>query len=394
MKFVILGDPHIGRSLTLGKVGIGSSLNSRVVDQINLLDWTLEKAIENEAEHIITTGDVFEEVKPAPYLLTLFIEWLKRCEAHNIHTHILLGNHDILRTGNYYTSSLDVIAACELPNVSIYKNIETIFIDGVAFTLIPFRDRRAFGVETYGEAIQVLKNNLEYELATIPLNYTKVVIGHLSLEGSIPIGDEIDDISNELMCPLDIFNGYNYVWMGHVHKPQVLKEENPHIAHIGSMDISNFGETDHKKHIIIFDGKTHTQEMIPSRPLKKITISIPKDTKDTTQYVIDEIKKHDAAINKAIVRLDVHLSSSDLVPINRSDVEKALYDLNVHNISSISESKKMQSIVKNTEEAITNTIDVNSAIKMYADLFVEETIRGKFITLANDIYTQFKSENK
>jgi len=394
MNFVILGDPHIGRSLILGRTGIGSSLNSRVVDQINLLDWTLEQAIENEAGHIITTGDVFEEVKPPPYLLTLLIEWLKRCEAHDIHVHILLGNHDILRTGNYYTSSLDILSSCEMPKVSVYKNIETIFVDGVALTLLPFRDRRAFGVETYGEAIQILKNNLEYELATIPVNYKKVVIGHLSLEGSIPIGDEIDDISNELMCPLDIFNGYDYVWMGHVHKPQVLKETNPHIAHIGSMDISNFGETDHKKHIIIFDGETARQEIIPSRPLKKISISIPKDTKDTTQYVIDQIKKYENAINKAIVRLDVHLSSPDLVPINRSNVEKALYDLNVHNISSISESKKMQSIIKNSEEIITNTIDINAAIKMYSELFIEENKRPKFITLANDLNMQFKAETK
>lgn len=394
-KVLILGDIHLGRSMLLGRVGIGSSLNSRVIDQINLLDWVLDQAIEHNIKHIITTGDVFEELKVPPYLITLLIEWIKRCEINNIHFHIVIGNHDILRTGNHYTSPLDIISSSELENVSIYKNIDTVFIEGMAFTFIPFRDRRSFGVETYPEAIQVLRNTLAYELTSIPMIYKKIVIGHLSLEGSIPIGDEIDDISNELMAPLDMFNGYDYVLFGHVHKFQVLKQT-PYIAHLGSMDLSNFGEAEHKKRIAIID--PNAEELlyinIPTRPLKKISISVPKDTKNTTQYVIDEIRKNSDAIIKAIVRLDVHLTSPDLVPINRSEVEKVLYELHAHNVASISESKKMNTIVKNPEEVINNTIDINAAIKMYSTLFVEGSKKDAFVSLANDIYTQFKAQEK
>lgn len=396
MSCIILGDPHLGRSLTIGKVGMGSALNSRVVDQINLLDWVLEQAVEYDIDNIITTGDVFEDVKPAPYLITLLIDWLKKCEAYNKKVHIIIGNHDILRTGNYYTSSLDIVSSCELSNVSVYKDIETIFIDNLAFTLIPFRDRRAFGVEKYSEAIQILRNTLDYELSSIPLIYKKIVIGHLSLEGSIPIGDEIDDISNELMCPLDMFNGYDYVWFGHVHKPQVLQKSSPYIAHIGSMDVSNFGETDHKKHIVVFDTTLEDNfknVVIPTRPLKKLTISVPKDTTDTTSYVIEEVKKYKDDIYKAIVRLDIHLTSPELMPINRSQIEGILYSFGVHNVSSISESKKMSSIKKETDELMSNTIDVSAAIKMYAGL-VEENKKDQFISLASEIYNQYKLEVK
>lgn len=393
---LVLGDIHLGRSMSVGRTGIGSSLNSRIIDQINLLDWVLDQAIEHNIKHIITTGDVFEELKVPPYLIALLIEWIKRCEIHNIHIHIVIGNHDILRTGTHYTSPLDILSSSELENVSIYKNIETIFIEGTAFTFIPFRDRRSFGVETYGEAIQTLQNMVEYELVSIPITYRKVVVGHLSLEGSIPIGDEIDDISNELMLPLNMFNGYNYVLMGHVHRWQVLREQ-PHIVHLGSMDISNFGESDQIKKIAII----HPQEdkeieyvNIPTRPLKKLNISVPKDTKNTTQYVIDEIQKYSNVIDKAIVRLDVHLTSPDLVPINRAEVEKVLYALHSHNVASISESKKMNTIVKNPNEVINNTIDVNSAIKMYSELFIEQNNRSNFISAATDIYAQFREQEK
>lgn len=397
MSVIILGDPHIGRSQTLGKVGIGSALNSRVVDQLNLLDWVLERAIDTNSKHIITTGDVFEDVRPAPYLIALLIDWIKKCESNDIHVHIVIGNHDVLRTGNNYTSALDILSSSEIENVSIYRNIETIIIDGVAFTLIPFRDRRALGADTYNEAIEKLRCSLAYEFESIPLTYKKVVIGHLSLEGSIPIGDEIDDISNELMCPLDMFDGFDYVWFGHVHKYQVMKESNPYIAHIGSMDISNYGEQDHKKYIVLFDNSSpdkFTTEEIPTRPLKRLIISVPKDTTDTTKYVIDEINKYSKDLNKAIVKLDVHLSSAELVPINRTEAERALYDLGVHNVSQISESKKLASIRKETDEIMHNTIDVVSAIKMYAASEVPENKKDAFITLAVSIYDQFKLEQK
>src|SRR5271168_2829929 len=109
MHAIILGDVHLGRSLTLGKVGIGSSLNSRVADQLKLLEWTLERAIEHSADHIIITGDVFEEPKPHPSLIAMFISWLKTCQAHHIHVHIILGNHDMFRSGSVLSSSLDII---------------------------------------------------------------------------------------------------------------------------------------------------------------------------------------------------------------------------------------------------------------------------------------------
>ena len=38
---VILGDVHLGKIGQLGKAGIGSALNSRIIDQLKLLDWTL-----------------------------------------------------------------------------------------------------------------------------------------------------------------------------------------------------------------------------------------------------------------------------------------------------------------------------------------------------------------
>jgi DNA repair exonuclease SbcCD nuclease subunit len=403
MKAIILGDVHLGKANQLGKVGIGSNLNSRVVDQVNLLEWTLERAIEHHSEDIIITGDIFEEPKPHPTIITIFINWLKRCEAEDVNVHIIMGNHDLLRSGNVSVSPLDIISEMDLDNVSVYKEISTIFIGNTAFTLMPFKDRKFFGTNSSSEAVSLLKDTLVYELASIPATYKKVVIGHLAIEGSIPVGDEIDDLTNELFCPLDMFNGYDYVWMGHVHKPQEMNKSDPYIAHIGSMDISNFGEADQKKFIVvfdcIFDGIDNVNNEIwginylPTRALKKINVVIPQDIEDTTQYVLDYIKnvKH---LDKSIVKVEVSLSDQNLKPVNKSIIEKYLTSHGVFNVNSITESKKAILIKKDSNNSIDTKMDVSSAIKTYARAHVDENEQNNFIELAMEIYNNYKLEAK
>lgn len=395
---IILGDPHCGKNLSQGKIGAGATLNSRIVDQFNLLEWTLDQALEHSAEHIIITGDVFEEPKPSTAIITLFLAWLKKCQAYQVHVHIIMGNHDFLRTGYVYTSPLDIVSEVDLEYVSIYRDINTILIGSTAFTLVPFKDRKSFGSKVNAEAVDILKESIVYELAGIPVTYKKILVGHLAIEGSIPVGDEIDDISNELFCPLSMFNGYDYVWMGHVHKPQVMQKNNPYIAHIGSMDISNFGETDHKKQIVIIDCNDKEANfgtvVLPTRPLVKVNITVPKDTDDTTKYVLDEISKSSTNFNKAIVRVEIVLSAPELKSVKKSAIEHLLLQKGAFNIIGISESKKVSLIKKDTSHNISTKIDVTPAIKIYADLYVDAKFKDRFIDLANEIYMTYKEESK
>lgn len=394
---IILGDVHLGKSLSIGRIGVGSNLNSRVVDQVNLLDWTLDQAIDSHVDDIIITGDVFEDPKPHPSLIALFMGWLKKCQVQSINIHIVLGNHDMLRSGTVFTSPLDIIIEADLENVFVYKNITTIFIGTTAFTLMPFRDRKSFTVDSNADALSLLRESISYELVGIPVTYQKVVVGHFAIEGSIPVGDEIDDLTNELFCPPDMFTGYDYVWMGHVHKPQVMKKKGPHIAHVGSMDISNFGETDHIKNIVIVDCTGEEEfklQQIPTRPLRKITVTVPKDTQDATQYVIDEIKKIEDQLSKSIVKVEVALASPEIKSITKSTIEKFLVEKGAFNVAQISESKKVSLVKKDANNNIDTKMDVPAAIAAYSKAYIEESKRDEFTELALSIYLQFKADSK
>lgn len=386
---LILGDIHAGHGLSsMGKPGLGSALNSRVIDQFKILEWVLNQALENNCGDIILTGDIFDDTKPPSYLVSLFIDWLKQCASNSIIVHINAGNHDLNRSGQFYQSPLDIISSAELEGVFVYKEIGSFERAGIAFTIVPFRDRRSFNTNSNSEALKLLRNKIKYECLGLSNLDTKVLVGHLALEGSIHVG-EIGDMVNELWTPLDLYNGYDFVWHGHIHSFQVMRKSPNYIAHLGSMDLSNFGECNQKKYIAIIDTKTnpiYKYVEIPVRPLKQISVSIPKDTTDTTEFVLKFLEEEKPDVKKAIIKMHITLESPEMFNADKIAIENKLIEMGAFYAPRIDQERKVSQIKKNImTDNLDNAVNEATAIKMYAEAVVEDTIRDDFITLANSI---------
>jgi len=395
---IIVGDIHLGKGVSIGKPGVGNALNSRVVDQLKLLDWVVDQAIEQNAAMIILTGDICEDPKPDYRLVDIFVKFLKRCEHTNIEVHIVSGNHDIKRTGTQYISVLDILTSAELPMAHVYKKPATIFMSGAGITLFPFKDRGSLNCASNAEAIEALGQKIPYEASEIPDNYDRILVGHLALEGSIFVGDESDSLANELMCPVSMFSDYDYIWMGHVHKPQVMSQK-PYAAHIGSLDISDFGETDHVKHIVVFDSSKKERFKhipIPSRPLRKIAIEVPKGS-DPTDYVLEQIDDAEKtrAIKNSIVRINIKLLE-DMENVDRQRVEGRLSKYNAFYICDFVESRAMSVVPLSKQELMDNTIGPKDAVKLYAEeeKFKSDDDKLRYIDLANGIIDKFYAKVK
>lgn len=384
MRLLIVGDIHLGARTSIGKPGIGSQLNSRIIDQIGLLDWVLQQALDQEVDALVLTGDICEEHKPDYYLIEIFFEFLKKCEVYNLDVHIVAGNHDLRRTGQFLDSYLDLITKAEFPKAFVYKNPETIHFDKLSLTLLPYRDKRNLNCENNSDALEIIKDMVYYEVAEIPLTSVKLLVGHLCLEGSLPIGDEVDDFANELMCPPSMFSEYDYVWMGHIHKPQVRSRE-PYLAHIGSLDISNFGETEQQKILICFDPDEVCKFIeipIPCRPLKKITIEVPNDAENSTEYILNQLSELD--LNNAIVKLEIKLDTA-VEGINRKQIEETLYQQGIHYLPIFSESRALQE-VSNQVKTMDETLTPHQAVKLWADTISFPTEEDK------ELYLKFAAE--
>jgi len=357
-RTLIVGDLHLGKGLSIGRPSIDGSLNSRLADQIRLLNWCLDLAISKDASRIIITGDVFDELKPDANMVVIFMDWLKHCQDYGLDVHIIFGNHDLKRIGNRYTSILNIIEAAELENIFIYNRVYTLHTEDASFTFFPFRDRRSLDANTIDEAIDKINILLSFESTSI--SKTKVLIGHLAIEKSFWT-DEIDDLTNEIMVPLPSFEGYDYVWMGHVHKPQVFSKK-PYIAHIGSIDISDFGETEQEKVVVLFDSDGFEEIKLPTRPLKRIRLDIPKE-ENPTDCLLNEINKQ--SFNDAIVKIEIKLIDPNAVEIDRDKIVNRLYKLGAYYVSGFSESRSSR-IISDDKQEEWQAIEPKAAVKLWA----------------------------
>lgn len=394
MSVLILGDLHIGKGISIGKPAELGRLNSRIQDQVDLLNWAVEECKKKDIKHIVLTGDVYQDFRPHPAVIGIFMRWLKQCEKQGIQVHIVMGNHDILRSGQYVVSALDLVSELELEGATVYKDVTRLEFDDFTLVLVPFRDKRMYEVDNKQDALK----KLEEEIAVVtkePSNKPKICIGHLAIEGSLSVGDEISDHLNELYVPPEIFSWFDYVWMGHIHHPQVIQHNDPYLAHIGSLDISDFSKTEleHSKIAIVLDSSLENnfdELIIPTRNLRPLKIDVPQG-KESTEFVINELcllsKKLD--LKSSIVRLDIQLGGSELENVDRDKVYSYLLtNLGVHHICNFTETRAVSSIEISPEDSFDNTMEIGDTINKWAetrDHFEDDQEREEFKAAAHEV---------
>lgn len=399
MKSIILGDVHLGRSTHIGKPGAGKEPNSRIMDQLTLLEWVLDTAVDESINHIIITGDVYQDPKPHPALINYFMSWLKMCEKAGVSVDIIVGNHDIMRTGNYTLSALDLIPAVELPHARVFKDPECMEMGGICFGYLPYRDKRMYEAEDTASAIKALQDELGNTIAPSDKK-RNILVGHMALEGSLNITDEISDSLNEIFVPDSLLSGWDTVLMGHIHHPQVLKSKNSHLlAHVGSMDRSDFHvvETDIDKIIYIVDEKTTETRKLPTRNLRKIDVEVPAG-KDSTDFVNNAVCLYDKKlpVKDAIVSLDITLGGETVPNVDREKVQAYVCDkLKASHICTFSETRNLSVVALDEEQMIDKSMTVPMTIEKFADSrddFDDEEQKLAFKELALDCNREYEEK--
>jgi exonuclease SbcD len=387
---------HIGKGINIGKSQSGK-INSRIQDQIDLLEWSLNYCLQNKINTIVITGDVYQDPRPHPGVISIVMCWLIKCQSHSVSVHIIRGNHDVMRSGTYSVSALDLVSDVNL-HAKVYKDFSVLELENdTSIVFIPFRDKRMYEVDSSEEAIEKLNNEID---SLSPKGKVKIAIGHLALEGSLEVGDEIADALNEIYVPKDVFKTFDFVWMGHVHHPQVV-QESPYIAHIGSLDRSDFSrtETENDKIAVVFDTATCSFKniVLPTRTLKHIQIVVP-NSKDSTEFVINHlclIDSREKLIN-SMLRVEIILNGLEIDNIQRDKVEGYLYNnIGVFHVVAITESRKANQESISSEESFDNSLDISKTIHKWADLkgeFESEEEKLKFKALAFECLEDYKSK--
>jgi len=218
MKLLHISDLHIGKRL------IERSL---IEDQIHILK-KIENIIFNEKpDAVLIAGDIYDKSVPSSEAVTLFNDFLTKLAERKVKVFIISGNHDsaerigfgsymFAQAGIYvspaYNGTIEPITLTdELGEVNIYllPFIKPSFVKSY------YPDEQ---IESYSDAIKLVieKMNIDTNKRNVLLAHQ--FVGHAEKDGSeeASIGglDVVDD---------NLFDCFDYVALGHIHKKQTLK---------------------------------------------------------------------------------------------------------------------------------------------------------------------------
>lgn len=392
MKLCIIGDNHIGSGANLGKICPHKQINTRLLDQSNIIDFVIDHCIANSIRHLVFTGDVFETRRPNSVEIAIFSEKVAKMSELGLTAHVVVGNHDINMSSN--STTLDFLHELKLPHVHVYLDIESTVIeeDGHSTNLIlfPYRTRKMLKCKTNEEAIERLTARLKYHIQP---DITNVLVGHLMLEGTSITHAFKESALSELILPLDMFQGIDGVIMGHVHPHQIIRKD-PLVCYVGAMDKHKFDESGVRKYFLTAENKedlVFNFQSLPVRELYDLTID-QADAESSEQlfqgikdFMVDFGDEND--LRGSIVRLQVHTNEKAVYGFHADEIMDFLHkDLQVHNCVGVF--PHITSKRQLRKETITERVDPQEAFVEFLGMEEDSDVKERVKELGTRIISR------
>ena len=250
MRFLHTSDWHLGRSFH--RVNLLSA-------QRAFLDHLVETVRAREIDAVLVAGDVYDRAVPPLAAVELFDEALHRLAGLGVPTVMISGNHDSARRLGV-GSGLMERAGIHLRTDPADCGTPVVLADAhgpVALYGLPYlepamvRDtlgaRRADHAEVLGAAME----RVRADLAGRPAGTRSVVLAHAFVTGGAVSDSERDiTVGGVASVPVGVFDGVDYVALGHLHGCQTLTER---VRYSGSPLAYSFSEAAHRKSSWIVD---------------------------------------------------------------------------------------------------------------------------------------------
>ncbi|MCF3142780.1 exonuclease SbcCD subunit D [Streptomyces platensis] len=250
MRFLHTSDWHLGRSFH--RVNLLSA-------QRAFLDHLVATVRAREIDAVLVAGDVYDRAVPPLAAVELFDDALHRLAGLGVPTVMISGNHDSARRLGV-GSGLMEHAGIHLRTDPADCGTPVVLADAhgpVALYGLPYlepamvRDtlgaRRADHAEVLGAAME----RVRADLAGRPAGTRSVVLAHAFVTGGAVSDSERDiTVGGVASVPASVFDGVDYVALGHLHGCQTLTER---VRYSGSPLAYSFSEAEHRKSSWIVD---------------------------------------------------------------------------------------------------------------------------------------------
>lgn len=250
MRLLHTADWHLGKTL---------NRKNLLDDQKFILDEIFKVVDDEKPDAILIAGDIYDRADPSTEAVNLFDEIIFKLTEKKVPVLCIAGNHDSQDRLNFgsrvFANKKFFITAktnSEPENIILQDKFGEIY-----FSLIPYFDPAEIKSKFLSEDDERLTfdaaNKFYLDLARkkIPQGKRSVAIAHVFAEGGEESDSERKFVGTTGKVRAENFFGYDYVALGHLHKPQKIISDN--IRYSGSILKYSAKESSHKKGITLVE---------------------------------------------------------------------------------------------------------------------------------------------
>ena len=376
---------------------------SREFEHKSFLDWLLIQIKDKNIDVLIVAGDIFDSSNPPNYALEMYHNFLAQILKTNCSNVIIVaGNHDGVST---LEISKDLLKFLNVHVVALGDNIDEVIVEikkddklQAIICAVPYlRDRvlrDANESKTFSEVEDELRDAIKNYYKDI---YTKakelystvpiIATGHFTTTGVSITPESEREIYIGKIQNIDskILEAFDYVAMGHIHKPQKIAN-NKTMQYSGSPIPLSFSETDNQKSVVIIEFKDAKPDIstiaIPRfKELYRLKGSL-KDLEDKVKTISDKSNPPFVEItfqNSDLIEYDIKefiSKSQDIYILHQKreyDIEDRVLKIEDENIS-LSELTPLDIFDKRLESEVHISKEMIEKIKIVYNEVITECI--------------------
>lgn len=236
-------------------------------DQKYFIDAICGIVREKRVDAVLLAGDVYDRSVPAASAIGLYDYAMNRlCGELGVKVLTIAGNHDSAERLASCAGLLDKAglylqgAAQREPRVVEFADSQVFFLPWMTEEKIKslYPEERD-GINGLTDAYRVAVNHMREKF--IPGKHHLLLSHAFITNAETSTSDRAAEIGFATQVPASVFEGFDYVALGHIHKPQQV---NPFIRYSGSPMAYSFGrEERQEKSVTLIDTASMTQEVVP-----------------------------------------------------------------------------------------------------------------------------------
>lgn len=236
-------------------------------DQKYFIDAICGIVREKNVDAVLLAGDVYDRSVPAASAIGLYDYAMNRlCGELGVKVLTIAGNHDSAERLASCAGLLDKAglylqgAVQREPRVVEFADSQVFFLPWITEEKIKslYPEERD-GITDLTDAYRVAVNHMREKFI---LGKHHLLLSHAFITNAeTSTSDRAAEIGFATQVPASVFEGFDYVALGHIHKPQQV---NPFIRYSGSPMAYSFGKEERQeKSVTLIDTAAMTQEVVP-----------------------------------------------------------------------------------------------------------------------------------